>query len=285
MINSDIINNRQNEDLCLKIQYAARKYFNEAEKINYLSWGFCILAALMFFIPDSTVKFITIGFPVLLEIATFVTTFIFEYKLKNAAKLRNYFDSYVLMIKEDEYSTSEKQRLRELAFNIYQNNQTEAQIIINNTGRDNPPGVRDWYEFKNNIKGLNSQYECQRQNIWWNKKMVKNRLICLFVFFIILLVLFAFMFIFFKPDIWNTIACFVGLCIKIVERIAKHYNYHIISIKIETIQEYIENQLTTDNIEKLQNLINQRRSIPVLEINLIHKKRANKYSNSYEQIL
>ena len=75
----------------------------------------------MFFIPDSTVKFITIGFPVLLEIATFVTTFIFEYKLKNAAKLRNYFDSYVLMIKEDEYSTSEKQRLRELAFNIYQN--------------------------------------------------------------------------------------------------------------------------------------------------------------------
>lgn len=284
MINSNIINNRQNQDLCLKIQYAARKYFNAAEKINYLSWGFCILAALMFFIPDSTAKFITIGFPVLLEIATFVTTFIFNYKLKNAAKLRNYFDSYVLMIKEDEYSTSEKQRLKELAFNIYQNNQTEAQIIIHNTGHDNPPGVHDWYEFKSNIEGLNSQYECQRQNIWWNKKMVKNRLICSPLIIILLLVLFILMFVFLKPDIWNVIACFLGVVIKIIERIIEHYKYHVISIKIETIHEHIENQLTTDNIEKLQNLINKRRSIPVLEINLAHKKRANKYSDSYEQI-
>ena len=40
MINSEIINNRQNEEQYLKIQYAARRLFNEAEKINYLSWIF-----------------------------------------------------------------------------------------------------------------------------------------------------------------------------------------------------------------------------------------------------
>ena len=36
MINSQIINDRQNEDLLLKIQYASRNYFNSAEKLNYL---------------------------------------------------------------------------------------------------------------------------------------------------------------------------------------------------------------------------------------------------------
>ena len=49
MINSQIISNRQNEDLLLKIQYASRSYFNSAEKINYVSWGLCIASAVMIF--------------------------------------------------------------------------------------------------------------------------------------------------------------------------------------------------------------------------------------------
>lgn len=143
MINNIIINNRQNEDQYLKIQYAARNCFNAAEKVNYLSWAFCLLSAVMVFVPDSNTKYITVGIPVLLDIAAFISAFIFNDRLKNAANLRNYFDSQVLMINEDNYTDTDKHKLKELALNIYQKNQSEADIYIHNTGRDNPPGVRN----------------------------------------------------------------------------------------------------------------------------------------------
>ena len=74
------------------------------------------------------------------------------------------------------------------------------------------------------------------------------------------------------------------LILKIIERVIEHYNYHVISIKIETIQKHIENKLTTDNIKKLQLLINERRNIPVLEINFIHRKKAKELSDLYRNI-
>lgn len=284
MINSDIINKRQNEDQYLKMQYAARKCFNAAENVNYLSWFFCILAALMIFVPDNTTNFITIGIPVLLEVAAFATTIIFNNKVKNAAALRNRFDSHVLMINEDDYTDFEESALRELVLNIYQSNQTEAEISIRNTGQDNPPGVRNWYEFKRNVQGINSQYECQKQNIWWNKKMIKSRLVWFLVILIILLATFVLMFVLFDSDIWSIISCSIGIIIKTAERIKEHYSYHVISIQIEAIQNHIKNKLTTENIKDLQSLINKRRSIPVLEINLIHKMKAKQHSESYKII-
>ena len=51
MINSQKIDNLQNEDLFLKIQYASRRYFNAAENINYLSWTLCIISTMMIFVP------------------------------------------------------------------------------------------------------------------------------------------------------------------------------------------------------------------------------------------
>ena len=104
MINNQIINNRQNENLLLKIQYASRRYFNSAEKVNYVSWLLCIVSAIMVFIPDSASKVISLGIPALLEVFAFITAYIFNNKLKKAASLRNYFDSYVLMIGEDSYT-------------------------------------------------------------------------------------------------------------------------------------------------------------------------------------
>lgn len=283
MLNSDTINIRQNEDQYLIIQYAARKCFNGAEKINYLSWVFCLISALLFFVPDSTTKYITIGLPSLLDIIALISTLIFNKRVKNAADLRNYFDSQVLMINEDNYTANNKQKLRELSLNIYQKNQSEADISIHNTGRDDPPGVRNWYEFKNTANGVNAQFECQCQNIWWNKKMINNRRICLGIFSTILFVTFALLFILFRIETLNIFACSVGIVLKAIERFIEHKKYYDTSLKIEAIQEHINNNLTSEGVEKLQDLINERRCIPVLEINLIHRKKAKKYSTSYEK--
>lgn len=283
MINSNIINTRQNEDQSLKIQYASRKYFNSAEKINYLSWLFCITSALMVFVPDSVSRLISIGIPAFLEVSALVSSLVFNHMLKNGAALRNYFDSYVLMIGEDDYTDINKQELRELAINSYQKHKSEANISIHNTGRDSPPGVRNWYEFKSTIDGIHAQFECQKQNVWWNKKMVKNRLFYLPIIIVVLLFIFVTAFILFKSDVLSIIACTIGIIVKIVERILDHYHYHVISIKIETIQNHAERRLTTEDISELQALINEIRGIPVLEINLVHKMKAKKYSTSYEE--
>lgn len=282
MINSNTINHRQNEDQFLKIQYASRKCYNAAEIINYFSWAFCLLSALMIFVPDSATKFFTIGIPILLDIAALILVLYFNSKVENAANLRNFFDSQVLMINEDNYTDIDKQKLKELSLNIYHKHQSEADICIRNSGRNNPPGVRNWYEFKRNVEGVNAQFECQKQNVWWNKKMVHNRLILFSILFPALIIVFGLVVYLFKFDVWSIIACSAGIIIKIVERLLEHYKYHVISIKIETIQDHIENQLTTDGVNKLQALISNRRTIPVLEVNLIHRKKANKYSKSYE---
>ena len=283
MINSQIISNRQNEDLLLKIQYASRRYFNSAEKFNYLSWVLCIASAVMIFVHDSAPELIGKGVPALLEVFAFITACIFNSKLKDAASLRNYFDSYVLMICEDNYTDVRKQELREIALNTYNRHKKEADIHIHNTGRDKPPGVRNWYEFKNTVADLQAQFECQKQNIWWNKKMVKNRMIILPIILFIMISFFVAMFVLFKSDALSIIVCAIGIILKVIERIIEHYFYHKISIKIEAIQSHAERELTAETVKELQELIDERREIPVLEINIIHKLKAKQYSSSYEE--
>lgn len=283
MINSQIISDRQNESLLLKIQYASRRYFNSAEIVNYVSWLLCIVSAVMIFIPDSAPELIEKGIPVLLDVFAFITVYIFNSKLKNAASLRNYFDSYVLMICEDNYTDVRKQELREIALNTYNRHKKEADISIQKTGRDKPPGVKDWYEFKNPVDDLQAQFACQKQNIWWNKKMVKNRMIILPIILFILISFFVAMFVLFKSDAPSIIVCAIGIILKVIERIIEHYFYHKISIKIEAIQNHAERELTVETVKELQELINERRKIPVLEINIIHKLKAKQYSSSYEE--
>lgn len=283
MINSQIINDRQNEDLLLKIQYASRNYFNSAEKLNYLSWMLCIASAAMIFVPDSASKFISMGIPALLEVFAFITACIFNRKLKNAAALRNYFDSYILMIGEENYTDARKQELREIALSTYQRHKNKADISIQKTGRNKPPGVKDWYEFKNPLEHLHAQFECQKQNIWWNKKMVKIRMIILhiIVFFLITLVIAISML--YKSDVLRTVVCASGIVLKIIERLCEHYKYHEISIRIEAIQSHAERELTAEAVKELQELIGERREIPVLEMNIIHTKKAKQYSSLYEK--
>ena len=113
--------------------------------------------------------------------------------------------------------------------------------------------------------------------------MVKNRKIFLPIILIILIVLFVVMFILFKSDVLSIIVCTLGIVLKVAERIYEHYHYHEISIKIDAIQSHAERELTAETVKELQELIDERREIPVLEINIIHRLKAKQYSSSYEE--
>lgn len=283
MINSDEIKKRQNEESSLKVQLAARAYFNSAEKYNYFAWIACLVSAFSVFLPNSWSMYIINGIPFVADIFAFVFSLITSYHVNLASKLRKFFDSYVLDIQLNQFSETEVREIREQTEKIYMKNPTYAATQMANTGNDSPPGVRDWYVFSKFYQGINAQFECQRQNTWWNSKMVKVRIIT--TVFIFILVCSVFFFFLLNNSILNILLCSTGILIKICERMIENWKYSRVSYLIDGSQQTIEAHPTTEGIEQLQNLINKRRSINVLELGWLHNRFANKLTKLYENII
>lgn len=282
MINSNDIQERQNNEFALKVQYAARMCFNSAEKYNHLTWIACLVSAFSVFFPSGWPMYIINGIPGVADAMALVFGRITSQKVSQASMLRKYFDSYVLDIQVDQFSESELRKIREQTERIYENNLLDGTTQITNTGYDSPPGVRDWYVFQKDYEGIDAQFECQRQNTWWNSNMVKTRIITTALG----LTLISSIFLFFLTNnsILNVLLCSVGIIGRVCERLIENWKYFRISRLIEGAQQAIEVHPTAEGVKKLQNLIDERRSINVLEFGYFHKKLANKLSGLYKNI-
>ena len=153
-MNSQEIQERQNEEKYLKVQYAARVYFNSAEKYNYLAWVACLVSAFSIFLPGSWSPYIINGIPFIADIFAVILSLVASYKIKWASKLRKYFDSYVLNIDMNQRSETDIRKMRERTEKICCKNPNDTAIQIANTGKDSPPGVRNWYEFSSFYSGF-----------------------------------------------------------------------------------------------------------------------------------
>lgn len=282
-MNSNEIQKRQNEELLLKVQYAARVCFNSAEKYNHFAWIACLVSTFSVFLPNSWPMYIINGIPCVADIFAFVFSLITSSQVNWASKLRKFFDSYVLNIQLKQFSETELRDIRERTEKKYMRNPINATIQMTNTGNDSPPGVRDWYVFSNFFDGIHAQFECQRQNTWWNSQMVTVRIIT--TVFMLIIVGCIFLFLLQNNSILNVLLCSAGILIKICERVIENWKYFRISRLIDGSQQTIEVHPTTEGIEKLQNLIDKRRSINVLELGWLHNKLANKLSKIYKKIV
>ena len=113
MINSNDIQERQNSEFALKVQYAARMCFNSAEKYNHLTWIACLVSAFSVFFPSGWPMYIINGIPGVADAMALVFGRITSQKVSQASMLRKYFDSYVLDIQVDQFSESELRKIRE----------------------------------------------------------------------------------------------------------------------------------------------------------------------------
>lgn len=282
-MNSNIIQERQNDEALLKVQYAARVSFNSAEKFNHFAWIACIVSAFSVFLPSSWPMYIINGIPCVADIFAFLFSIITSRKVDQASTLRKYFDSYVLDIQLNQFSESELRKIREQTEKIYLKSPVNAAVQMSNAGSDSPPGVRNWYTFSEFYDGLDAQFECQRQNTWWNSKMVMVRTIATVV------LLFAvgsiFITLLLSNNTLNILLCSAGILIKICERVIENWRYLCISRQIDGSQQTIEVHPTKEGIEKLQSLIDERRAINVLELGWFHNKLANKLSKLYERVV
>lgn len=280
MISSDEIQSRQNGEKLLKIQYTAREYYNFAENLNHFAWLLCLLSAFSIFLPDNCPEIISYGIPFAADIAAFFLVLLVNHKVKTAANLRSYFDSYVLDISTNQFTKIEIRKLREIAKKEYSKNPQKAVVQISNTGKDSPPGVHEWYVFAEPCIGIMAQFECQRQNSWWNSKMLRKRLVATICTFVIIVI--AFLLLLDNSDVIVVFLCSAGIIGRIVERLIENCKYIYLSVLIDGAQQNIEAHPTNEGINHLQTLIDKRRGINVLELNWFHKKNANRLSKLYE---
>lgn len=280
-IKSQEIKAKQNEVEYLKVQYAARFCYNTAEHLNNWVWLLCVISAAFIFLPDDIPIWINI-FPFLAEIIAAILSFVLSKYISDAAFLRKFFDSKVLGINEMQFSTEEERYIKEKYKKIYRLHKKEADVQIANTGRDNPPGVKNWYEFSSDIDGLKAVFKCQYQNVWWNKKMIKGRLCVLLILFFLIVAIYI---IFAKTrGAFQVLLCSAGIIIKFAERVIEICRYQKVSIEIDAVLLLVEKDIRMSLVESLQELIDKRRTIEVLEINLFHKKKAKALSEEYEDI-
>lgn len=281
------IERKQNEERMLRYQYAARSHYNRAEKLNDLVWVCCIISGLIIFFPENTTwgKFF-IAVPFFMDILAAILNWRMTINVSSASALRKYFDAYVLGINIDQFTGPEVQELEELSIKAIKHSPKKSKEQMANTGRNNPPGVRNWYEFSQSLSEQDAIYECQKQNCWWNKKITHKGLILSGIELLVLIVLSIFFVIEAKTNagILQVIFSSGGLITKCTERLIANVRYYMLSLKIDGALDVLTNSRSDENIKNLQVEIDARRAMPVLERNRIHKRHAKELSELYHDI-
>ncbi len=274
------IRQRQNEEQLLSIQFVARHYYNRAEVYNFISWILCLVSFFSCILPQTLPNIVLYGIPFLIEILAAVFCYLFSNSISLGSQLRSSFDEYVLGFSE---KLNVKQELLEKIISVVNSNKKQAEIQMKNTGKDNPPGVRDWYNTDSNETGISAIFLCQKENKWWDKKLTPWK-IFLNSIFIIGCILFLWLMVSLKYISICQIFLSAVLIFRLIERIFINISYYNVGKEIDGIEKVLEVSKTKEQISYLQSAINKKRSLNIVGINFIHKLLANKLSNIYKQI-
>lgn len=276
---------KQNEPDQLKLQYAARIFYNRAEISNYIVWLLCLLSAAMVFFsdPTNTLPFAIIFFS---DIFAFVFNKYMEKAILVAADFRKLFDHNVLGLYSDYvYTHNNFTRLAELKEKVIAGNFRDFTVQLKNTGKDKPPGVRNWYDTNANISGDLATFECQKENVWWDKKILIYQWL---LYGVITILLISVVILLFRAKSLTEVSLILlseaGLLIRVCERITVIYQYKKVSIEIDTIVNSFDAFTKHKGVSTLQSKIEQRREIPMTHINYFHKKAAKKLTELYIKV-
>ncbi len=279
-IRKETIQERQNEELMLKIQYVARAKYNSAEKQGNIAWVMCFASAATVFIPSSLPEMYLIMAPILCDVLALTASIGQNSLVKTAANYREYFDACVFDINDTPNKTYEND-IKEYCMN----HSRECDIQTNNTGLDTPPGVRNWYDLTEVGPNDNAVFECQKQNAWWDEKLSKKRVALLALFIIIASVVLVVLWPIIKDTNGVTRVIFSSaMIIKAIERLKAEYEYEVISHKIEGAIGNMSVGLSEENVLDLQKWINEKRHCNVVGMDILHKKLARSLSKTYQTI-
>ncbi|MFL2140535.1 S-4TM family putative pore-forming effector [Ruoffia sp. FAM 26254] len=175
--------NRQNEKESLEIQATARLLYDRADNIDLIEWIIILLLPILKIIfPNSIILNYIMMF-------WFFLSFVFDYFIEkntvSAAELKKGFDYYVYgwskEINKKLISLSKKHKVKNASF-------FERQV--NNTGTDNPRGVKNWYtKIEENMPQEMAIEKAMKENIYFDKGInnLAYGIIVAFVIFVVIL--------------------------------------------------------------------------------------------------
>ncbi|MCI9221413.1 MAG: hypothetical protein HFH94_17170 [Lachnospiraceae bacterium] len=269
----DNIFKRQNDEDILDLLYSQRVSYDEAEIYNRIGWGMTLLLTVLaigeLFFPLWEQAFSVI------EIIVALVIFVVDYKTKTlinwGAETKGLIDSILF-----DFPIQNKEKLIEYAIEIKNRNKDDYRVQITHRGDDNIKGIRDWYTEYSSDNHYRVILNCQKENIWWNVKLVKyyKSIINILISVSVLLV-FAFIFYFsIKVDFaWGLMILGSTILIRSIE--------HLITIKaytkaMEHAQAKVElietdsNNLNMESLQSLQKNIEENRKSGFLVPSWIH---------------
>lgn len=283
MTKQEKIIQRQNEEASLKYQYCARVYFNAASAQNIISWLCCLAALSSVALPLQT-NWLAIVIPAILDFIYWISSNRVASLVSTAARLRNDFDDYVLgfksTISSDDFTFESLEK-------ILKKERYQKQFIIQkkNSSRDTPPGIKDWYEFHVNYSDNDAVFFCQSQNVTWNNILMHQRLVVKAIVFIAIAAI-SFMYIVKTQiglfDLLRLVCGVASTILNIIDKVRYEYKYIKVSHQIDGAIQVMKEHRLGNQLQLLQDLIENRRSIPVLESNFLHKIQSKQISTDIE---
>ena len=269
----DDIFKRQNEEDILDLLYSQRVSYDQAEIYNRIGWGMTLLLAILaigeLFFPLWEQAFSMI------EIIVALLVFTVDYKTKTlinwGAETKGLIDSILF-----DFPIQDKEKFIEYAIKIKNRNINDYRLQATHRGDENIRGIRDWYTEYNSDDHYKVILNCQKENIWWNVRLVnyyKNIIRIL----IGISVLFVFTFIFYfaiKIDLaWGLMILGSTILIRSIEQLmaVKTYTKAIdhAKAKVELI-EADNNNLNMESLQSLQKSIEENRKSGFLVPSWIH---------------
>ena len=266
----------QNQEEMLQLQYYARYLYNSAESLYIFKVVNLILNCILA-VTNAPALIIIIATITVLGINWLINCCI-----NRAAEAREIFDCELFGFEQPKNTIDIKRK----AYNLCCRKNKNYKVQKANNGKDNPPGVRDWYTC---IKG-NSRKEdilnCQIENTKWDEKIMKIYL------FILLGIIMLSILVYLVINYHNTIEEMLKAGAIIIEIICefintvfnfKKYNDNL-ALRKNKIDEIDSNNINDKDLLRLQSFIYERRKIKIIPFNLIHSVISKKMHETSEMI-
>lgn len=271
------INKRQNQEDMLQFQYLAKYSYNKASKYNI---GILILTII-------SVVCLLVGYFWLQIMLSLGITYLNYIKIKNihlGADAKTYIDRTLFNF-DINFTLSKIEKLRDKALKVIEKNQEDYNLKKSHDGSSSIRGVKDWYSVggKDGIEGV---YQCQRENLYWDKKLVKKYGIILISILIISIILFVILNKNLSKEIAELLSIYYIVYSTLGIELFGLMKYAFYSSRIDqtkVICEKIENLEDRKIILlELQEKIEERRKQPYTIPDTVHKINSSKYHKRWK---
>lgn len=257
------INEKQNQDKMLELQFYSRKLYNRANILFLVKIIVLIINAILAVININAILV------VILSTVSAILHCLEKLCIKNAASAREIFDAILFGFD----IPKEYEKIRENAYKICRKHDNEFKKQKSNTGEDKPAGVKNWYT-ENSGKTRNEIiFNCQVENTKWDEEITKINSI---IFWSIISILFLIYIILRYKDSVIDFILGIILSFELVSQIIsifleyRKYNKNLIERKIQ-IEKMKSKRITRKELISLQELIKERRNLKLVPFNSIHK--------------